>query len=289
MKMIKPIVNVGKIIDNFEAVVVGFRGVISEGDSIRQDAVNALINARKAGKKIVLCSNSPLRSSELADFFISYKVPLKLFEAIITAGEILHYELKAKQGAFANLGNNYFQIGDNQHYGIFDNLDYNRVHSLDEASFVFMGNVESLDDTIEKYIPILQHAVALGLPFVTAGNDTSSFMNEKICLGTGAVAEQYAVLGGKILTVGKPEPIVSAYCLEALPQDIAKEKILFIGDNAATDIKAANLIGAASVLISKGVHINYLGEGYISDVAKTRDLAISLDAYPDCVISNLRW
>ena len=37
------------------------------------------------------------------------------------------------------------------------------------------------------------------------------------------------------------------------------------------------------------INSTFSGEGYISDVAKTRELALSLDAYPDFVISNLRW
>ena len=142
---------------------------------------------------------------------------------------------------------------------------------------------------IEKYLPDLQQAVAMNLPLIVAGNDTSSFKDGKICIAAGAIAEQYAVLGGKIITLGKPDPVITAYCLEALPQNLPKEKILVIGDNIATDIKGANLAGLSSVLISKGVHVNFLGEGYISDVAKTRELSLSLDAYPDFVMSNLRW
>ena len=42
-------------------------------------------------------------------------------------------------------------------------------------------------------------------------------------------------------------------------------------------------------MVSKGVHVNFLGEGYIPDVAKTREMANNYDAYPDYVISNLRW
>lgn len=289
MKMIRPIVNISKVIDNYDAVIVGFRGVLSEGDSIKQDAVNALINMRKAGKRIVLCSNSSLRASQIADFFINYKVPLKVFDAIVSAGEILHYKLKFPNAEFSSLGKNYLQIGNKKSYAIFDNLDYKRVYSFNQASFLFVGDAENENDTIEKYLPILNQAASLGLPLLAVGNDTSTFMNEKIALSAGAIAEQYAVLGGKILTVGKPDPMVMTYCIEALPADISKEKILNIGDNIATDIKAANLLNMPSALISKGVHVNFLGEGYISDVAKTRELATSLDAYPDCVISNLRW
>ena len=138
----------------------------------------------------------------------------------------------------------------------------------------------------------LAGAITFGLvPWATAVTPTNAAPNHSLSLGqtVNLEAEQAQLAGGKILTIGKPDPMVMTYCIEALPQDIAKEKILVIGDNIATDIKAANLLNMPSVLISKGVHINFLGEGYISDVAKTRELATSLDAYPDCVISNLRW
>lgn len=92
----------------------------------------------------------------------------------------------------------------------------------------------------------------------------------------------------KIITVGKPDAKIIAYALDGIP-DVRKENVLIIGDNIATDIKGANLLGVSSALISKGVHVNFLGEGYIPDVAKTRELATNFDAYPDFVISNLRW
>ena len=65
--------------------------------------------------------------------------------------------------------------------------------------------------------------------------------------------------------------------------------VLVIGDNVATDIKGATLLEWDSMLISKGVHVNFLGEGYIPDVAKTRELSNGYDASPSYVISNLRW
>lgn len=289
MKMIRPIVNASKIIDPFDAVIVGFNGVLTEGNGIKQDAINALINMKKAGKSVVLCSNSPLRVSQIADILYENKEPLNVFDGIVSAGEILHYKLKNKSGEFSQLSKCYFQLGSKKNSAVFAHLDYERVADLGSADFVYMESVENLDDVIEKYLPDLQQAVALNLPFVAAGNDTSSFKDGKICIAPGAIAEQYAVLGGKIITLGKPDPIITAYCLEALPQNLAKEKILVIGDNIATDIKGANLAGLSSILVSKGVHVNFLGEGYISDVAKTRELALSLDAYPDFVISNLRW
>ena len=289
MKMIRPIVNVGKIIDDYEAVIVGFNGVLSDGASIKQEAVESLVEMKKSGKTLVLCSNTYMRVSTLCDYFIENKVPLKLFDAIITAGEILHYKLKSRQGECAELGTTYYKLGSIQDMKIFSWLDYQPVDDISQADFIYMESVENADDTIEKYIPYLEHAASLGIPFVCAGNDTSSYKEGKISLATGALAEQYAVLGGKIITVGKPNPLVMAYCMEVFPKTIEKGKILVIGDNIATDIKGANLAGFGSVLVSKGVHVNFLGEGYISDVTKARELSMNFDAYPDYVISNLRW
>jgi len=165
---------------------------------------------------------------------------------------------------------------------------YQKVDALPNADFIYAEKISAADDTIEKYIPLLEHAVSLNIPLLCVGNDTSTYIDGEIVLGTGALAEQYAVLGGKIITVGKPDSKLFAYTIDGLP-DIKKDKILVIGDSLPTDIKGAHLLGVDSMLVSKGIHVNTLGEGYIPDVAKTRELASNFDASPDYVISNLRW
>lgn len=45
--MIRPIVNIGKIIEPYEAVIVGFNGVLTDGNGIAADAVNALVEMKK--------------------------------------------------------------------------------------------------------------------------------------------------------------------------------------------------------------------------------------------------
>ncbi len=170
--------------------------------------------------------------------------------------------------------------------GVFAGLDFVPVANLSAAHFLYMDTVSDVNDTADTYRPVLEQAAALGLPFVCAGNDTSCFKDGKICLAPGALAEQYAVMGGRIVTLGKPDINIFKYCLDGIADP---GSILVIGDNVATDIKGAVMLGWDSVLISKGVHVNFLGEGYIPDVAKTRELSNSYDASPDYVISNLRW
>jgi ribonucleotide monophosphatase NagD (HAD superfamily) len=108
----------------------------------------------------------------------------------------------------------------------------------------------------------------------------------KLSLAPGALAENYAILGGRIITLGKPDVRIMQYALEGIVKD---DNIVIIGDNVATDIKCASLMGFDSILISKGRHVNFLGEGYIPDITKTRELSNSYDVSPSFVISALRW
>jgi ribonucleotide monophosphatase NagD (HAD superfamily) len=209
-----------------------------------------------------------------------------LFSNIVTSGEILHYKLKYAQNEYEAIGKKYYHLGNKNDKSVFYGLDIEEVNKIEEAHFIYMSKVFSPDDSLDVYRPILEQAVVLGLPFVCAGNDTSCFIKSKLSLASGAIAENYAILGGRILTIGKPDVRIIQYALEGL-NDVGD--IVIIGDNVATDIKSASLLGLDSVLISKGRHVNFLGEGYIPDVAKTRELSNNYDVSPSCVISAIRW
>ena len=289
IKMIKPIVNAAKVMDKYNTVILGLRGVITDGKIIKPDVVDALKNMKKQGVRLVVLSNTFWRSESVIRFLHENKVPLAVFDAIVTAGEVMHYQLKAKSGELGKIGNKYYRLGGKNYNGVFAGLpDYQEVDSLARADFVYVESVAHETDTVEKYVPLLEHAASLNMPMLCVGNDTSTFANGEVVLGAGALAEQYAVLGGKIITNGKPDAKLFAYAIDGLP-NIKKDKILVIGDSLPTDIKGAHLLGVDSMLISKGVHVNFLGEGYIPDVAKTRELSANFDASPDYVISNLRW
>lgn len=289
IKMIKPIVNASKIMEKYNTVVLGLRGVITDGNDIDADVINALVSMKRQGMNVVVLSNTTKRTESVIRFLHEKKVPLAVFDSIVTAGEIVHYQLKAKNTEFDKIGKSYYRLGDKSYTGVFSGLtEYKEVSSLAQADFVYIENVAKENDTIDNYIPILEHAASLSIPMLCVGNDTSTYVDGKIILGAGAIAEQYAILGGKIITKGKPDTKLFAYAIDGLP-NVKKDKILVIGDSLPTDIKGAKLLGVDSMLISKGIHVNYLGEGYIPDVAKTRELAANFDASPDYVISSLRW
>nr|QIM10617.1 haloacid dehalogenase [uncultured Alphaproteobacteria bacterium] len=289
MKMIKPVVNISKIMDAHDVIVCGLNGVIYDGNKFKQEAIEALIRLRKNGKQIVLLSNTSMRLKELADAFYAAGISPKLFNNVVTMGEVVHYQLKSPNNRYAALGKIYYNLGDASDTGVFEGLGFQSTENAARADFLYAGKTCTIPgSSAEDSMELLSHSASLGIPMLCIGNDTSAFVDGEIRSASGAFAEQYAILGGKIVTVGKPDKTIVDYALETY-KDVEPSRILMIGDSIPVDIKAANAAGISSALISKGIHVNFLGEGYIPDVTKTRELATTVGAYPDYVISSLRW
>lgn len=283
MKAITPIVGISKIINAYQSVVCGFDGVITKGEGLFEEALDALSKTAALHKDVIVLSNSAMRAEEMAKLFLEAGFDLKNLKAIITAGEILHYKLKNSH-AFKKT---YYNLGNCSDKGVFSKTNYVRVDDLGAADFVFIGAVKPDKKTLEDYILELETAAARGLTLVCAGTDVSSHLEGDVCLSAGAVAEHYAALGGKIITVGKPDQSVISYLKESF--SLSEKNVLWIGDSLSADAKSADLLGADCVLVSHGVHIHTLGEGFIPDVQRLRLLAMNYEVYPNYVISKLRW
>lgn len=287
MSTISPLLGISKIMDQYSTVIVGFDGVVYDGQNVSYDAVKALAQARLSGKNVILLSNSAYRVQHIIDILKKHNIPLNVFSLVMTAGEMVRYMLKKKSKKFSRFGKKYYRIGNDTDIAIMSGLDYERVTDINDAEFIFVGGAKNPSDTAEANRATLEYATTLNLPMLCVGNDISNHSKGEICNASGAFAEQYAVMGGEVCTYGKPDQTFLKYVLESFPTD--KENLLIVGDNIQTDIKMANLYGADSVLITKGVHINFLGEGYIPDVQRASELAANYEVYPKYVLSDLRW
>lgn len=284
--MIKPVVNISKIIDAYDVIVCGLNGVIHDGCDFKPEAISALLNMRKSGKQVILLSNTSMRLRELCNLLYANGISPRLFNNIITAGEVLHARLQACDVQYAALGKVYYNLGVSDDEKIFDDLDYHSIENSSRADFLFAGRITG--NSPDDYMEVLAHCASLNIPMLCVGNDRVCRVKDENTIAAGLLAEQYTIFGGQIITIGKPDRVILEYALEAY-HDINKDKILLIGDSVPVDIKAANTFGIESLLVTFGIHSQFLGDGYIPDVTKTRELAISTEAFPDYIISNLRW
>lgn len=245
--MVKFLNHISRIKDDFDCVICGTNGVISDGKTVYPEAVDALNRLYLDGKKIVLATNLGLRVYELFEFLHKAHFPMHILSAMITAGELAHYSLKKRD----DLGMFYYPLVQNNG-GIMQGLKYQKSESIVLADFILAETTVDKFD-FEANLKILEQALRLNLPMVCVGNNTMMIGENGVQNSVGSLAEQYALMGGKIITFGKPDVRIAKYLMEQI-KDIAPERCLVIGDNMATDMKMGKLFKTQTMLICSGVH-----------------------------------
>lgn len=274
--MVKIIKYISRINDDFDCIICGVNGVITDGTDIFDSAVEALSHLYLDGKKIVLATNSGQRVSELFEILKKQHLPMHIFSAMITAGELAHYSLKNRN----DLGLMYYPLSQHES-SIMQNLKYQKTDSPVLADFVLAETtLENFNH--EENLKILEQAINLKLPMVCVGNNTVMMSPEGVQTSVGSLAEQYALMGGKIITFGKPDVRIAKYLTEGL--NINSERCLVIGDNMATDMKMGFGFKAKNLLVCSGVHqIKGDIEQRISDLSLNYGIDI------DFATENLQW
>lgn len=274
--MVKTIKYISRIKDDFDCVICGVNGVITDGENIFTPAAETLNHLYLDGKKIVLATNSGQRVYELFEYLKKHNFPVHIFSSMITAGEIAHYSLKKRN----DLGSMYYPLSQNSG-AIMQGLKYQKTDSPVLADFILAETTaENLKS--DKNLRILEQALNLKLPMICVGNNTVMMSGNKVQESVGSLAEQYALMGGKIITFGKPDIKIAKYLIEDL--NVEPEHCLVIGDNMATDMKMGANFKAKTLLVCAGVH------QIKSELEqKIGDLSLNFGINIDFATENLQW
>ena len=269
--------HISRIRDEFDTVICGVNGVFTDGNKIFPESVDALTKLYQSGKKIALASNSGMRVQNLFWHLKRSGVPMNIFYALITAGEIAHYYFRRQK----DIGSTYYTLN-SEHCCALDKLDYEKVDSVLMADFLVAEQSEKGTE-IAELMPILEQGAGLYLPLLCVGNDTLVLTPQAVKTAAGAIAEQYAMIGGKIISFGKPDLRIASYLTESLP-DFDVSRCLFIGDNMATDMRLGNNFGGKNLLITSGIH-QLTG----NLIKQTDELSTGFGLNIDYCMEKLQW
>lgn len=269
--MNKSLKYVSRIKDDFDTVICAVNGVITHGDVVDKENLDTLIKMYQSGKRIALASNLGMRVKDLFVFLKQNSVPMSIFYAIITAGEIAHFYLKNK----FQLGKTYYSLLQKDAC-VVKGLDYHRVNSVVMADFILAETgMDGID--LETVMPDLEQALNLNIPLLCIGNDTLLVGNDGIKTSVGTVAEQYAMMGGKIIPFGKPDIRIASYLTEGLV-DFETSRCLFVCNNMATDVRMGNNFKAQTLLLTTGVH-NIKGNAEQQVLELSASYGLNVDYY----------
>jgi HAD superfamily hydrolase (TIGR01459 family) len=239
---------------DYDGFILDLWGVVHDGTAPFPGVLDCMGRLIDAGKRVVLLSNAPRRSDDVARRIATIGVPETLYHGVMSSGEEAWQYLHDRTDPFyAALGRRCLQIGSERDLEIRDGLGLEFVETPQEADFILNTGPAEWEDTIADYAPILEAARGRDLPMVCANPDLVVIHGGKPALCAGALAEHYEKIGGRVRWHGKPYPSVYDSCL-ALLGIAARRRLLAIGDSLRTDIAGAAAAGIDSLLIAGGVH-----------------------------------
>jgi HAD superfamily hydrolase (TIGR01459 family) len=252
--------------DDYDAVLCDVWGVIHNGRRIFPGAAAALARWRTRGKAVVLLTNVPKPRGPIPGQLDRIGFPRASWDAIVTSGDAIRAELARRAPGPM------YKIGPPQDASLWESLGLERAE-LAEAAFVGISGLDHDGrETPADYADVLQAARARDLEMLCANPDIVVRVGEQLIWCAGAIARDYAALGGRVVMAGKPHAPIYALAyteLEALiGRPAEKSRILVIGDGMGTDVLGAQAQGLDCLFIASGMHGEALLTGGALDAAK---------------------
>ncbi|MCO5145191.1 MAG: TIGR01459 family HAD-type hydrolase [Aquamicrobium sp.] len=259
-KMIETLAQIG---EGYAVVLCDVWGVLHNGMRAFPDAVAALRAARARGQAVVLVTNSPRPRAGVADQLALLDVPTDCYDAIVSSGDVTRRLIE-------NGPRRVFHLGPDRDLALYDGIDVELTEEFEAQGVVCTGMFDD-DETPEDYAEMLERFRARNLPFICANPDIVVERGDELIWCAGALARDYARLGGRTEIAGKPHrPIYEAALAaasEILGREAARSEALAIGDGILTDIKGAADNGIDVLFVSGGIHAGEYGPAHAPDPA----------------------
>jgi len=241
------ITGLSEIASGYDALICDVWGVIHDGKNAHPAAAQALKHFRASHGPVVLLTNAPRLTEEVAAQCAQYGVPEGCYDAIVSSGAAARAELE-RRGAD---GLPLYYIGPDKDLPLLAGLGL-RFTGINEAELVFCTGLEDdLTETPADYADRLAAMRARNLTMLCANPDLVVHRGAQLCFCAGALAREYEKLGGEAIYYGKPYRPVYDVALKAAGQP---KRPLAVGDGLFTDIAGANRAGLDVLFIGDGVH-----------------------------------
>ncbi|PPD06824.1 MAG: TIGR01459 family HAD-type hydrolase [Methylocystis sp.] len=282
------------IADGYDAILCDGWGVLIDGRRHFPEAAEALRRFRAQGGIVVLITNASRPDEEVRRQLLGLGVPQDCFDDLLSAGELALREIVARDGQAV------YHLGPSRDDGLFRaaarrlGAPIMRVGPQAADYIVCTGLFDDRNETPSDYDEQLAELKARDLTMLCANPDIVVAIGNDLVYCAGAIAERYAAIGGRVLTLGKPHAPIYAAALERLKNlrggEVDKARTLAIGDGAFTDLAGAGRAGLDCLFIIHGVHRAELhpGGGAL-DEAALDSLFARAGARPKALARELFW
>jgi HAD superfamily hydrolase (TIGR01459 family) len=283
--LLKFVGSLQEIAGSYSVLFCDVWGVLHNGERPFAQAASALARARESGMRVILITNSPRPAPGVALQLEAIGIPGSAWDRIVTSGDVTRELIR--QGP-----RQVFHLGPERDEAIFEGLDIEFAEERDAAIVVCTGLLDDEAETPQDYAEQLRRLRSRNLPMICANPDLVVERGERLIWCAGALARDYALLGGRTLIAGKPHrPIYEAALKaaeEVLGRDVSLNEVLAIGDGMLTDIKGATDNGVDVLYVSAGIHAADYGDPERPDRDRLSAFLARHGQVPVAVMTRLR-
>ncbi len=267
-----------EVADRFDVLLVDVWGVLHDGDGALPGVVECLRRQLADGRRVIVFSNAARRRDAIAAELVTQGIPADCYSDIVSSGELTWQYLGSRPHRY---GRRCWYLGPERSAGLLDGLALERVASPADADFILNAGVEGNPPDSAPYAGLLRRLFEHRLPMLCANPDRIAIRHGAPGIAAGALARDYAALGGTVEYLGKPHPpmyrAAAAICGNPPPS-----RVLAIGDGMETDIAGGAASGHPTLLVERGVHRTELAAGGLDELCRT------WNCRPDWIIATLR-
>lgn len=228
-------------------------GVVHDGRTAFAEANIALRAFRDNGGTVILVSNAPTPSANVARVLDEKGVDRAAWDAIVSSGDLALAHIRQQGWGRIHC------IGPERRDRAFFEAIGSQSAGVEEAEAVACtGLVDDRKETAEDYRGRLQAALGRDLTLVCANPDLVVHVGSELLVCAGALGVLYEEMGGQVFWAGKPFPVAYATALEVAARirgtAIMPKQVLAVGDSIRTDLAAAAGAGMDALFIASGIH-----------------------------------
>ena len=242
----------GAIANGYDAILSDVWGVVHNGIVAHPTAVEALVNFRRQGGRVVLITNAPRPSPPIIEMLDELGVVREAYDDIVSSGDATRAVLADYRGKSVHY------VGPpEENDGLFEGLDIT-LSGPETASAIVVTDLDTDDDTPEMYKDRVSLWLKRNLPLIAANPDRIVEHGDRLIYCGGALADLYEARGGMIVMVGKPYRPIYTEALrlaeKAAGKALDRSRILAIGDSVRTDAIGAAGAGLDLLFITGSIH-----------------------------------
>jgi HAD superfamily hydrolase (TIGR01459 family) len=278
----------GPLLEHYRVLLCDVWGVVHDGITAYPGANDALARFRRGGGTVVLVSNAPRPGASVAQLLDEKAVVRDAWDDIVSSGDLALAHIA--EAGYRHL----YRIGPGRRDGdFFDCLPGPHTPIEGADAIVCTGLNRDRQEQPEAYRPLLDLALARGLPFVCANPDLAVHVGADLLPCAGAIVAIYEAMGGDVFWAGKPHPVAYQAALaraaELTGGPVDLSQVLAIGDAVRTDLAAAKGAGVDALLIAGGLHRDDVVVGGAIDPGRLARLLAPPAPRPVAAMVHLAW